>query len=222
MPGRFQLKGAGFHMLPRARVVYATICHQLLHQGHPCMTARTECESQQTVSLKPAPLLVKNGDILDVDEAAALLKISQKTVYNRVKANTIPHDSLGRKLLFHRQSLVQGIADGANRANQVRRRTANPGSAYRHAQYQSGQGGTEAVGPFGSLTIERNRLFGGCCQRCWSKAESILNLAFACVRPALGRVYQPFTGEACTSIMMKTGLTYVPIQRRTIPAARGS
>jgi excisionase family DNA binding protein len=93
------------------------------------MTARKECEPQQTVFLKLALLLVKNGDILDADEAAALLKASNKTVYNRVKANTIPHARLGRKLLFHRQSLVQWIADGANRANRVRRRTANPGSA---------------------------------------------------------------------------------------------
>ena len=77
------------------------------------MTARTECEPQQTVFLKPAPLLVKNGNILDVDEAAALLKVSKKTVYNRVKENTIPLARLGRKLLFHRQSLVQWIADGA-------------------------------------------------------------------------------------------------------------
>jgi excisionase family DNA binding protein len=80
------------------------------------MTARTECESQQTVFLKPAPLLVKNGNILDVDEAAALLKASKKTGYNWVQANTIPHARLGRELLFHRQSLVQWIADGANRA----------------------------------------------------------------------------------------------------------
>ena len=79
------------------------------------MTARTECEPQQTVFL-PAPLLVKNGNILNVDEAAALLKVSEKTVFNRVKANIIPHARLGRKLLFHRQSRVQGIADGANRA----------------------------------------------------------------------------------------------------------
>jgi excisionase family DNA binding protein len=80
------------------------------------MTTRKECEPQQTVFLKPAPLLVKNGNILDVDEAAALLKASKKTVYNWVQANTIPHARLGRKLLFHRQRLVQWIADGANRA----------------------------------------------------------------------------------------------------------
>jgi hypothetical protein len=50
------------------------------------MTARKKREPQQTVFLKPTPLPVKNGDILDVDEVATLLKVSKKTVYNRVKA----------------------------------------------------------------------------------------------------------------------------------------
>jgi excisionase family DNA binding protein len=76
-------------------------------------------EPQQTAFLKPAPPPVKNGDSLDVDEAAALLKVSKKTVYARVKEIPIPHARLGRKLLFHRQSLVQWIADGADRANRV-------------------------------------------------------------------------------------------------------
>ena len=84
------------------------------------MPARKPRDPQQTTFLKPAPPLVKNGDILDVEEAAALLKVSKKTVYNRVKANSIPYARLGRKLLFHRQSLVQWIADGADRANPVR------------------------------------------------------------------------------------------------------
>ena len=73
------------------------------------MTARKECEPQQTVFLKPAPLLVKNGNILDVDEAAALLKASKKTVYNWVQANTIPHARLGRKLLFTGKAWCSGL-----------------------------------------------------------------------------------------------------------------
>jgi excisionase family DNA binding protein len=81
------------------------------------MPARKQREPQQTAFLKPTPPVVKNGDILDVDEAAALLKVSKKTVYNRVKDNTIPYARLGRKLLFHRQSLVQWIAEGGDRAN---------------------------------------------------------------------------------------------------------
>jgi excisionase family DNA binding protein len=59
---------------------------------------------------------VKNGDILDVAEAAALLKVSKETIYKRVRDNAIPHARLGRKLLFHRQSLIQWVADGGDRA----------------------------------------------------------------------------------------------------------
>jgi excisionase family DNA binding protein len=47
------------------------------------------------------------------------MKVSKKTVYNRGKENTIPYARFGRKFLFHRQRLVQGIADGADRANRV-------------------------------------------------------------------------------------------------------
>jgi excisionase family DNA binding protein len=83
------------------------------------MPARKKREPQQTAFIKPAPPPVKNGDILDVDEAAALLKVSKKTVYNRVKENTIPYARLGRKLLFHRQSLIQWVADGGDRANRT-------------------------------------------------------------------------------------------------------
>ena len=77
--------------------------------------ARKKREPQQTTFIKPTPQ-VKNGDILDVDEAAVLLKVSRRTVYNRVKAGTIPHARLGRKLLFSRAKLSQWVADGADLA----------------------------------------------------------------------------------------------------------
>jgi excisionase family DNA binding protein len=70
---------------------------------------------QQTTFIEPQPQ-VKNGDILDVDEAAILLKVSRKTIYNRVKAGTLPHARVGRKLLFSRQKLHQWIAMGGDLA----------------------------------------------------------------------------------------------------------
>ena len=39
----------------------------------------------QTSLIEPQPQ-VKNSDILDVDEASVLLKVSKKTIYSRVKA----------------------------------------------------------------------------------------------------------------------------------------
>ena len=83
------------------------------------MNARKKREPRQTSFLKVLPTPVKSGDILDVEEAAALLKVSKKTVYARVKENAIPYAKLGRKLLFHKPSLVQWIADGGDRAKRV-------------------------------------------------------------------------------------------------------
>jgi excisionase family DNA binding protein len=73
---------------------------------------------QQTTFIEPQPQ-VKNGDILDVDEAAILLKVSRKTIYNRVKAGTLPHARVGRKLLFSRQKLQQWIALGGDLAGAI-------------------------------------------------------------------------------------------------------
>jgi excisionase family DNA binding protein len=77
--------------------------------------SRKKREPKQTTFIQPAPQ-VKNGDILDVDEAAALLKVSRRTVYHRVKAGSIPHARVGRKLLFSRARLSQWVADGADLA----------------------------------------------------------------------------------------------------------
>ena len=84
------------------------------------MPPRKKREPQQTASIKPVTATIKNGDILDVDEAAALLKVSKKTLYNRVKNNRIPHARLGRKLLFSLAKLTQWVSDGADLANGVK------------------------------------------------------------------------------------------------------
>jgi excisionase family DNA binding protein len=77
--------------------------------------ARKKREPKQTTFIQPTPQ-IKNSDILDVDEAAALLKVSRRTVYNHVKAGKIPHARVGRKLLFSRAKLNQWVADGADLA----------------------------------------------------------------------------------------------------------
>ena len=81
------------------------------------MAARKKRAPAQTGFLKPAPQ-ARNGDVLDVAEAAILLRVSRETIYKRVRDNTIPHARLGRKILFSRQKLTQWVADGADRAQQ--------------------------------------------------------------------------------------------------------
>lgn len=54
----------------------------------------------------------KSGDLLDVVGAAELLDVSTRTIYRLVKEQKIPHGRVGKKIRFHRQSLVRWIAAG--------------------------------------------------------------------------------------------------------------
>ena len=82
----------------------------------PRKSRANKSQTPQQISFIESPPQVKNSDILDVNEAAILLKVSKKTVYNRVKAGTLPHARVGRKLLFSRQKLNQWIALGGDLA----------------------------------------------------------------------------------------------------------
>jgi excisionase family DNA binding protein len=50
------------------------------------------------------------------NENSYTIKVSRKTIYSRVKAGTLPHARVGRKLLFSRQKLYQWIALGGDLA----------------------------------------------------------------------------------------------------------
>ena len=69
----------------------------------------------QTTFIEPQ-FQVKNGDILDVDEVATLLKVSRKAIDNRVKAGMLPPARVGRKRLFSRQKLHQVDCAGRRRS----------------------------------------------------------------------------------------------------------
>ena len=89
------------------------------HRRYACkITVRKKRAPKQIIYLQTVAQ-VKNGDVLDVAEAAALLKVSKETIYKRVRDNGIPHARLGRKLLFHRQSLIQWVANGGDRATEA-------------------------------------------------------------------------------------------------------
>jgi excisionase family DNA binding protein len=48
-------------------------------------------------------------EILNVDEAAALLGVHRQTVYDYASAGEIPHRRLGRRLLFSRRAIVAWV-----------------------------------------------------------------------------------------------------------------
>jgi excisionase family DNA binding protein len=45
-------------------------------------------------------------DILNADEVAAWLKVDRKSVYNAASRGAIPHQRLGKRLLFSRTALM--------------------------------------------------------------------------------------------------------------------
>ena len=49
--------------------------------------------------------MVDESEILTVEEAASLLKMSKKAIYHRVDRKTIPHVRLGGSLRFLRSDL---------------------------------------------------------------------------------------------------------------------
>ena len=49
-------------------------------------------------------------EVLTADEAAALLRCDRKTIYLAVARSRIPHQRLGRKVLFSRAALLDWLA----------------------------------------------------------------------------------------------------------------
>jgi excisionase family DNA binding protein len=48
-------------------------------------------------------------EILSADEVAAWLKVDRKTIYNAAARGQIPHQRLGKRLLFNRAALVSWL-----------------------------------------------------------------------------------------------------------------
>ncbi len=51
------------------------------------------------------------GDLLTADDVAARLRVTRKTVYEMVRAGTLPHLHLGRRIRFRSTSLDRWLAD---------------------------------------------------------------------------------------------------------------
>ena len=115
------------------------------------MNVRRKRQPQQTAFLKALPTPVKSSEMLDIDEAAVLLRVSKKTVYARVKdkchslRQTRPQAALPQAqpgAVDRRRRRPGGV--GQRRTDDVRR-------AYRHAQQRPGLRGQvhSSAGPTG-------------------------------------------------------------------------
>lgn len=57
-------------------------------------------------------------EVMDAEEVAAFLRVDRKTVYDYANSGSIPHQRLGKRLLFSRTALVAWL--GACKAASVR------------------------------------------------------------------------------------------------------
>jgi excisionase family DNA binding protein len=56
--------------------------------------------------MKPAGRVNASTEILCADEVASWFKVDRKSIYNAVARGDIPHQRLGKRVLFHRNALV--------------------------------------------------------------------------------------------------------------------
>ena len=75
----------------------------------------------------PSPLLVEptgrepTGDVLTADEAAAFLGVDRNTVYDYAGRGVIPHQRLGKRLIFRRGALVAWLDSSLCKATSTRK-----------------------------------------------------------------------------------------------------
>ena len=55
-------------------------------------------------------------EVLSADEVAAWFGVDRKSVYNAISRGDIPHQRLGRRVLFHRNALVAWLTSMPNRS----------------------------------------------------------------------------------------------------------
>lgn len=61
-------------------------------------------------------------DVLTVAEAAALLRLNKKTVYDAVDRNELPHQRIGWKIRISRTALLAWLTQGQGRVSRSKRR----------------------------------------------------------------------------------------------------
>ena len=63
--------------------------------------------------IKRNPLDVKLPDVLSVKEVARFLRVNVKTVYQAVSKEELPARKIGRRIVIHRDTLLQWVSSGS-------------------------------------------------------------------------------------------------------------
>lgn len=74
-----------------------------------------------TPSMIDAPNERATGDVLTADEAAAFLGVDRNTVYDYAGRGVIPHQRLGKRLIFGRSALVTWLDSSLCKATSTRK-----------------------------------------------------------------------------------------------------
>lgn len=58
------------------------------------------------------------SDVLSIEKAAELLKLSKTTIYGLVNRRSIPHSKKGKRLYFSKDDLIEWMKSGKRRTRQ--------------------------------------------------------------------------------------------------------
>jgi excisionase family DNA binding protein len=72
-------------------------------------TTTVETPAQDRPTRKPLQFPAKDRDVLTADEVAAFLGVDRNTVYDYAARGVIPHQRLGKRVLFRRGALVSWL-----------------------------------------------------------------------------------------------------------------
>jgi excisionase family DNA binding protein len=68
-----------------------------------------------------APAAIPDSDVMNADEVAAFLGVDRTTVYDFAGRGVIPHQRLGKRLLFRRGALVSWLDSSLCKATSTRK-----------------------------------------------------------------------------------------------------
>ena len=98
---------AGTNVRTAARVVVAT---PVGATGHAKERAPGRDNGSDVATSGGTPDLLSDDDVLDVAEAAKLLRIGRNLLYELVGRNKIPHRRLGKQIRFSRAAVMRWLA----------------------------------------------------------------------------------------------------------------
>ena len=103
----------------KSRELLLRIAHGALRPGLEFLKAELHGQPPPP-SPRPLALVEPERDVMTADEVAAFLGVDRNTVYDYANRGVIPHQRLGKRILFRRGALVSWL-DSACKATSTRK-----------------------------------------------------------------------------------------------------